>query len=1359
VAVVVAALFYLRWVDFQEAEQEAIAAFDEAEYSPALPSPFHWRNYYDRSAAELRVFFADELPAMLSDLRNTRTNPLATHLYRIAPAVARLGSLPEDALESLVHWLARQPFETVSDHRELLHALDILLLPRERHSGQHRTPMAVCRFLADLARPAAGESIYDPCFGTAGLLTAAIDYAREHSPDRRPRNGDVLRVTGVEVNSHAYTIGVTRLALSGVPNPQLELGNSLERPPLSNPGTDGFDLVLANPPWGGKVAVEGMDLFPVRSSDSALLFVQHALMQLRPGGRAVLIVPPNVLFASGPQQRLRQMLLEENTVEAVIALQEGTFLPYTAIKSHILVLRRGGRTRSVRMVDIHREKGDAKGDLYLLARSEELVDATFGEAPNHQAWNVDAEELATVEYDLTPIRRDQSTLQLILDSLADNVQTMTLSECCYVMGGRNIRLNDLTESPPASNYRPSGQTLFPDVEQAEIEPQRPFDFADTPIPYVRIKDVQKGEAARGSSWLMPAAASSVDPKWKLRAGDILLSKSGTIGKAGIVRNGAVGAIAASGFFVLRVKEDVVDPHYLLAYLQSNEVNAWLDDRARGAALRHLASGIIKQLPVVIPPLQIQRRVAEQCRKFGVDALTYLAALLSEDELDPIAADINSWVARSLRSIQDIEQGIRDLPPDGKLTLIEEIASSPCPVKHCQDCGNPYHLDFRDMHYPPPHDWAKGINSTCLACWLGVGPGSETVDSLSKHSPLIPWVFAFANAASPLRNISKIPDAAGVLSVLQSARAKLTSSLEKLKGHLPSEDRARQLTNKLWILVDTYSDQLTADVRVEISVKYAVENEGLVHILLEVFNAGALPLRNIEVQSDPWLEMVGEIEYLDRNVHQVVELQGRLHNELSSPLAMTFAWSAAALTGEQHTGTIDVLVDVDSEEAARSAVSIDLGASPYVCGDPIKPEREDVFKGRDEVLNQIRRQIIQSGNVVLLEGNRRAGKSSILWHLEGKDAVPGWLGVYCSLQSIDGAGEGGIPTAEVFRGIAYDLVQSMRRLNGSAKLPDGSILDSDRKLGIARALRQGISEEAPFQDFREYVEMILEMLATQRLGLLLMLDEFDKLQEGINNGITSPQVPENIRFLVQSYPKVSAILTGSRRLKRMREEYWSALFGLGTRIGISALPPDAAARLITEPVQGRLTFAKSAVERAYFLTAGQPYLLQCLCNRIFDLAAQSSVRSITIEHVKDAAKALVEDNEHFASLWDYTEFDRRRFLLYLLHRAGSGPDPMRLGVIEAKLEEAGVELREEVIMSDLEYLRELELVDLHGESSGAYYTLTIPLMGDWLESTHDFDVLRSRARAEAEDIQGKLEEIGDLKKQIQDLAEMSEDDDE
>ena len=107
------------------------------------------------------------------------------------------------------------------------------------------------------------------------------------------------------------------------------------------------------------------------------------------------------------------------------------------------------------------------------------------------------------------------------------------------------------------------------------------------VPYIRIRDVRTSDISRGSAWMSVDAAQTADARRRLRAGDILLSKSGTIGKVGIVRNGAVGAVAAAGFFVLRPNQDTLDPHYLLAFLQCAECRAWLDDR--GSRLCHASA--------------------------------------------------------------------------------------------------------------------------------------------------------------------------------------------------------------------------------------------------------------------------------------------------------------------------------------------------------------------------------------------------------------------------------------------------------------------------------------------------------------------------------------------------------------------------------------------------------------------------------------------------------------------------------------------------------------------------------------------------------------------------------------------------
>ena len=225
-----------------------------------------------------------------------------------------------------------------------------------------------------------------------------------------------------------------------------------------------------------------------------------------------------------------------------------------------------------------------------------------------------------------------------------------------------------------------------------------------------------------------------------------------------------------------------------------------------------------------------------------------------------------------------------------------------------------------------------------------------------------------------------------------------------------------------------------------------------------------------------------------------------------------------------------------------------------------------------------------------------------------------------------------------------------------------------KVAFVRALSEAFSGEHPFEVFELFVQGVLEAASPRRL--LLMLDEFDKLQEGIDTGITSPQVPENIRYLLHTYPGLSAVLTGSRRLKRLREEYWSALFGLGHRVAVSELPLDDARLLVTRPVEGRLSYVPEAADRLVVLCARQPFLIQSLCNRIFERAVNSDVRVVTVGAVGEAADVTVQDNEHFRTLWGYAGTERRRFLLSLCERLDAEPDPITLSLLEMEPRGAG-----------------------------------------------------------------------------------------
>jgi len=1275
IRVELAALIYLRWADFRDAELEAIAAFDGLEYVPTLPAALHWRSWHLLRSDDLRAVFIDRLPLALETLANARNSSLATHLHRISPAVKALGRLPSNSLEILIQWLADLPFETHSDRRALLEVFDQFAFEsfhNEREIAQYRTPSSISRLIVEIAAPTSGERIYDPCFGSAGLLVFAHDYAVKKEKDRTGRaNATDLSVYGIEINPDAFVIGLTRLALAGVYEPQLELGNSLERPAYNNPVSDGFDVVLSNPPWGMRTNMSGLDHFPIRTADATGLFIQHAVMQLRPGGRAVIVVPQGFLFRGGAEKRLRRMLLEQYSVEAIIALPPKAFLPYTAVQASLLVIRRSGPTKHVRMIDAESlfEKGKGRQPVTIRqALAEELAERVRRSEPGKDAWDVDPLSLADNDWDLTPKRRDQTGLLGILESLRSELEIVALKDCCHIMPGNGLKRRDLFDSPPIH---------FSNSQSPDEYPQ---------VPYIRIKDIQHGQAAKGSTWISENITRSIDPISKLKSGDVLLSKSGTIGKVGVVRNGAVGAIAADGLFVLRPDPTRLDPHFLSAYLDSNECRAWLDANARGATIRHLARRVIDGLPLPLPPLQVQQRVVAEQRAHGADMLAYLTQLLLKGEGDAIV----EWIDAALRHLALGDRGAFE--PDDIKSLL-----------HSQVLGGA----FTNVRNLSAHQYAE-------------------------QNKLTPWVLNLSPAVEVLRNLGDVPRGPAFYSLLEQSLTALREAEASISGHLPNANKARSLTGFISNRLSAAMAALISDTQIAVSCDANTLKPGeLVSIEITLENRGSLPIREVRFATTPnWgQERVG---YLPEAAAKTFTISGTTPTN-SPKFSLHVEWTGLSLNGQPVQGKREIPFDIIETESNHQRELVDIGGSPYVCGDPVRPDRSDVFFGRAELLEQIRRQVIQSGNVVLLEGNRRAGKSSILCHLEGSAAVPGWLGVYCSLQGAEGSKHGaGVPTVEVFREMANSIAKGIQALGGDTPLPNNQILPAGRKIGISKACRDGISEDSAFSDFRDYMEVVLEILQEHGLSLLLMLDEFDKLQEGIDSHVTSPQVPENIRFLVQTYPRFSAILTGARRLQRLREEYWSALYGLGTRFGVSSLLADAARRLICEPVKGRLTFSDEAVDRAIYLTARQPYLLQCLCNRIFDMAAQLKLRSVTLDLVNEAAHALVEDNEHFASLWDYAGTDRRRFLLALCHHEAAGPDPLRLRVIQELLIKHGIEISDDALIADLEFLRELELIELIGEHGGGHYNLAIPLMGFWIEGQQDFAALLTKARSETED---------------------------
>jgi type I restriction enzyme M protein len=1278
-----AALLVLRWVAFIEAEREAVAAFDDGVFEPILPDRLR-QNAWDGQLS------ADRITAELSSIRPRHGVSQAKYVTAVVPILQRSAKSAPAVFDKLLTAVESIAFDTTGARAQAAAAFDELLATaienQGREGGEFTTPRHVAELMVRLVEPRPGDRVYDPCFGVGGLLVeAARRMCRAVSTEEPRRWSDVRSngIFGVEINQASYVIGLCRVLLAGIDEPGLEHGDALERPLPRNRAVEGFDCILASPPWGGKATDARARQYPVPTANVENLFLQHVMASLRPGGRAVLALPEATLFRTGADRHVRKMLLEEFRVEGVISLPAGAFAPCTSIPSSLVVFRRDTPRSEVRFVQISAKSwkavandtledgGEPSGIGGRLLPSVTEIIRHESDLPSDDVeaavgmWSVPVKTLAARDFELLAKRTGAEALDITLERLAAASAELKLAS-----------LDQVAKVFQGVSYDRKMTTERRDREAT--------------IPLIRVADIAEPNVRAPALFFTPGAETRVHAELRLQPGDILITTSGTVGKIGIVEDGreVVGAVAAKSLAVIR-SIDGMTPAFLAALLRSPSYREWFTGHARGATIQHLSVRTVRRLQVPVPPIPMQDAVLRNLGAGG-DALALLLRLASGSTADPIAA----WLERPSIVAALAE---KDAPADPAKAL----AAVSSELQH-----------LRPLRNRAAHGQAHDIQ-----------PG------------LLNWLLASMEVGAVLDGIDAVPEGAPRLAALELAKARLLAASRGLREEgSPLAQRLQTFVSSVDRLVDRAAQPMLGPVEIRLrpapnEVPFGVPTE----VQLQLENASSIALRRLDVRTTPEVGS-GAIGYLAEGATATIPLTVQAL-DTADTFKVAVRWTGVRLDGGQVRGerTIELLVKSTRDEVLAG----DLGPSPYIVGNPV--DREEMFFGRYDVLDRIQRQLgsATNANVILLEGNRRTGKTSILRQLQKPEALPGWIAVYCSFQDAEGdESRAGISTRNVYRLMARTIGWSLFDAGVRTWFPGEPAAESKRpfKVEFRQALDRAFNNEHPFEVFEEYLTSALAAVRPRRL--LLMLDEFDKLQEGIDAGVTSPQVPENIRHILQHHQALSAILTGSRRLKRLREEYWSALFGLGYRLGISALPLDDARRLVTEPVSERLRYLPTARDRVVEICAAQPFLIQSICNRIFERAAESGERTITIEAVDQAAGEMVRDNEHFRTLWDYAHTHRRRFLLALCERLAGEPDAVTLALLVTKLEEHGVRgSRDSAVGNDLDYLRELELVEFDKSYRGGTYRIAVPLLGLWIRTSIDFDDAVARAREEAEEAQG------------------------
>ena len=218
-----------------------------------------------------------------------------------------------------------------------------------RNGGQYYTPRPLIRTMISVIDPKIGEKIYDPACGSAGFLCEAYEYLYERM-EKTTSNLDSLQdstLYGKEKKNLAYIIGTMNMILHGIEAPNITHTNTLGDSIRDIQEKDRYDIILANPPFGGKERPEVQQNFDIKTGETAFLFMQHFIKSLKAGGRAAVVIKNTFLSnTDNASVALRKYLLETCNLHTVLDMPQGTFQG-AGVKTVVLFFTKGEPTKNI----------------------------------------------------------------------------------------------------------------------------------------------------------------------------------------------------------------------------------------------------------------------------------------------------------------------------------------------------------------------------------------------------------------------------------------------------------------------------------------------------------------------------------------------------------------------------------------------------------------------------------------------------------------------------------------------------------------------------------------------------------------------------------------------------------------------------------------------------------------------------------------------------------------------------------------------------------------------------------------------------------------------------------------------------
>lgn len=292
-----------------------------------------------------------------------------------------------------------------------------------RNGGEYYTPRPLIKTIVKVVAPEIGDKIYDGAVGSAGFLVEAYDYLR-HSKNLTTKDVETLQkhsFYGKEKKSLAYIIGTMNMILHGVEAPNIVHTNTLAENIADIQEKERYNVVLANPPFGGKERIEVQQNFPIKTGETASLFLQHFIKILKAGGKAGVVIKNTFLSnTDNASVSIRKLLLESCNLHTVLDLPGGTFTG-AGVKTVVLFFEKGAPTRKVWFYQLNLDRNLGKTNALNEKDLADFVELQKTKAESENSWTTDVTSLDET-YDLSaknPNKKEEVALRRPQDILAE----------------------------------------------------------------------------------------------------------------------------------------------------------------------------------------------------------------------------------------------------------------------------------------------------------------------------------------------------------------------------------------------------------------------------------------------------------------------------------------------------------------------------------------------------------------------------------------------------------------------------------------------------------------------------------------------------------------------------------------------------------------------------------------------------------------------------------------------------------------------------------------------------------------------------------------------------------------------------